>query len=198
MGQPLPVREGISDGAAIAGSLECPEGFATIFDRHYAAVHRYLARRARAQADDLASMTFVVAFERRGSFRTDSASALPWLFGIATNLLHERHRVELRERGALSLLGGVQVEAVQSFCLIGGDGDHTDQLAQALATLDSARLDVLLLYAWEELSYEEIAEALSVPLGTVRSRLARARAHLRSQLERTNTNPDTAPSEEHG
>jgi RNA polymerase sigma factor (sigma-70 family) len=198
MGHPFPVLDGSSDSAAIVGSLERPEGFATIFDRHYVAVHRYLARRAREHADDLASMTFVVAFERRGSFRTDSTSALPWLFGIATNLMHERHRVERRERGALSLLGDEQVGAVQSLSPDGGNGDHdTDQLTQALATLDSAQLDVLLLYAWEELSYEEIADALGIPLGTVRSRLARARVHLRSRLERTNTNLDPAPSEEH-
>jgi RNA polymerase sigma factor (sigma-70 family) len=196
MGRPLPVRDGSSDSAAIAGSLDRPEGFATIFDRHYLAVHRYLARRARAQADDLASMTFVVAFERRGSFRPNSTSALPWLFGIATNLMHERHRVERRERGALSLLGS-ELDAAEGSWRVAGDDDHTDQLTRALATLDSAQLDVLLLYAWEELSYEEIAEALSVPLGTVRSRLARARAHLRSRLEPTSTNPDPTRSEEH-
>jgi RNA polymerase sigma factor (sigma-70 family) len=196
MGRPLPVRDGSSDSAAIAVSLDRPERFATIFDRHYVAVHRYLARRAHSHADDLASMTFVVAFERRGSFRRDSTSALPWLFGIATNLLHERYRVERRERGALSLLGSERPDAVDGAWLAVND-DHVDQLTQALATLDSAQLDVLLLYAWEELSYEEIAEALSVPLGTVRSRLARARAHLRSRLEPTSVNPDPTPCEEH-
>jgi RNA polymerase sigma factor (sigma-70 family) len=193
MGHPFPVRDGSSDGAAIVDSLERPEGFAVIFDRHYVAVHRYLSRRSRAQADDLASMTFVVAFERRGSFRPSSTSALPWLFGIATNLMHERHRVERREWGAISLLASEQFDAVEGRAA--GDDDHADELTQALAALDSAQLDVLLLYAWEELSYEEIAEALSVPLGTVRSRLARARAHVRSRLEPTSTNPD--PSEEH-
>jgi RNA polymerase sigma factor (sigma-70 family) len=197
MGHPFPVRDGSSDSAAIVGSLERPEGFATIFDRHYVAVHRYLARRAREHADDLASMTFVVAFERRGSFLRDSTSALPWLFGIATNLMHERHRVERRERGALSLLGGERSDSVEGAWLTAGNDDHTDELTQALATLDPAQLDVLLLFAWEELSYEEIAQALDVPLGTVRSRLARARAHLRSWLEPTSTNADPTPSEEH-
>jgi RNA polymerase sigma factor (sigma-70 family) len=195
MGHPFPVRDGSSDGAAIVDSLERPEGFAVIFDRHYVAVHRYLSRRSRAQADDLASMTFVVAFERRGSFRPSSTSALPWLFGIATNLMHERHRVERRERGAISLLGSEQLDAVEGSGRAAGDDDHADRLTQALAALDSAQLDVLLLFAWEELSYEEIAEALNVPLGTVRSRLARARAHLRSRLEPTSTNPDR--SKEH-
>ena len=164
MGRSLLAPEGTSDSATIAVSLERPESFAGIFDRHYLAVHRYLARRvARAHADDLASMTFVVAFERRRSFRPDSTTARPWLLGIATNLLHERHRVERREQGAL-----VQLSAQQPARAHGADPDarhdaDTERLAQALATLDSAQRDVLLLHAWEELSYEEIAEALDVP-----------------------------------
>ncbi len=191
MGPSLLAPDGASDSATIAGSLERPESFARIFDRHYVAVHRYVARRApRAQADDLASMTFVVAFERRRSFRPDSTSARPWLLGIATNLLHERHRVERREQGALVLLSAEHPAAARSGDRDAGDGPDTDRLARALASLDSAQLDVLLLHAWEELSYEEIAEALDIPLGTVRSRLARARAHLRSRLEQPRPCPD--------
>jgi RNA polymerase sigma factor (sigma-70 family) len=186
MGRSPLAPDDTSDSAAIAASFERPESFANIFDRHYVAVHRYLARRAPgAQAEDLSSTTFVVAFERRGSFRPQSTSARPWLLGIATNLLHERARVERREHGTLVLLGaersltgeGAEAEAEA------GESVETDQLARALATLDSAQRDVLLLHAWEELSYEEIAQALEVPIGTVRSRLARARAHLRTRLE---------------
>jgi RNA polymerase sigma factor (sigma-70 family) len=180
MGRSLLAPDATPDSATIAGSLECPEGFAEIFDRHYVAVHRYLARRASStQADDLASMTFVVAFERRRSFRPDSTSARPWLLGIATNLLHERLRVERRERGTLVLLNAEHQASNRG----ASDRPDTGQLAEALATLDSAQRDVLLLHAWEELSYEEIAEALDVPIGTVRSRLARARAQLRSRLD---------------
>jgi RNA polymerase sigma factor (sigma-70 family) len=176
--------ESASDGAAIADSIEHPMRFAMIFDRHYDAVHRYLARRIqRTQADDLASMTFVVAFERRRRFRLDSASARPWLLGIATNLLRERLRSERREQGLIERLGrehrldgrGVEPEQVA--------GPGPDRLATALATLDPKQRDVLLLHAWEELSYAEIAQALEVPIGTVRSRLARARAHLGAQLQ---------------
>ncbi len=180
MGRSLLAPEATSDSATIAGSLERPEGFAEIFDRHYTAVHRYLARRVPgAQADDLASTTFVIAFERRRSFRPDSTSARPWLLGIATNLLHERHRVARREQGALALLNAERPADSDG----ASEGLDTDRLAEALVTLDSAQRDVLLLHAWEELSYEEIAEALDIPIGTVRSRLARARAHLRSRLD---------------
>jgi RNA polymerase sigma-70 factor (ECF subfamily) len=180
MGRSLLAPDATSDSATIAGSLDSPESFAEIFDRHYVAVHRYLARRApRAQADDLASTTFAVAFERRRSFRPSSTSALPWLLGIATNLLHERHRVERREQGTLALLRTEHLADDQG----GSDEPDTDRLARALATLDPAQRDVLLMHAWEELSYEEIAEALGIPIGTVRSRLSRARAHLRSQID---------------
>jgi RNA polymerase sigma factor (sigma-70 family) len=198
MGRPLLASDGTSDSAAIAGSLEHPAGFAAIFDRHYVAVHRFLARRVtRAQADDLASMTFVVAFERRESFRAHSTSALPWLLGIATNLLHERRRVEQRERGALVMLIAEHATAADAAEPDATAEPSTDQLARALATLDSAQLDVLLMHAWEELSYEEMADALNIPIGTVRSRLARARAHLRSQLREPRACPAPTTSQEH-
>ena len=80
-----------SDARAIATSLSHPERFAAIFDRHYDAIHAYLARRAGAAlADDLAATTFTVAFERRATFRAESTSARPWLYGIATNLLRDQ------------------------------------------------------------------------------------------------------------
>lgn len=184
MGHPTLAPAGSSDSATIAESLERPEGFAAIFDRHHIAVHRYVARRApRAHADDLASMTFVVAFERRRSFQPASTTALPWLLGIATNLLHERYRRERREHGALVMLRSERAPVSAGSTLHGGgEQPGSDELARALAALDPGQLDVLLLHAWEELSYEEIAEALGIPLGTVRSRLARARAHLKSTL----------------
>lgn len=191
MGQSLQASAAVSDSDTIEESLVRPESFAAIFDRHHLAVHRYVARRApRAQADDVASLTFVVAFERRRSFRPASTSALPWLLGIATNLLHERRRREQRERGTLALLGSEL--APSAIAATDGSADG-DALAVALASLDRGQLDVLLLHAWEELSYEEIAEALAIPVGTVRSRLARARARLRSGLEQR---PDPHPTHE--
>jgi RNA polymerase sigma factor (sigma-70 family) len=191
MVRPLLALDGASDSVTIAGSLERPESFAGIFDRHYQAVHRYLARRVpSAQADDLASMTFVVAFERRASFRPESTSARPWLLGIATNLMHERVRREYREQGALVPLSDEHATAADGAHRGIDEGPDTDRLAQALATLDPAQRDVLLLHAWEELSYEEIAQGLDIPLGTVRSRLARARAHLRARLQQPQAIPD--------
>jgi len=178
-----------SDGATIARSLADPVAFGAIFDRHYSAVYRYLARRAPRHADDLASSTFVVAFERRRTFRVKSASARPWLLGIATNLLHERARRERRELTTVLTLGA------QRFVNDRADTGFEDgqRLSTALADLSESQRDVLLLYAWEELSYEEISDALGVPLGTVRSRLARARAHLKAALEESHSNSEPSP-----
>jgi RNA polymerase sigma-70 factor (ECF subfamily) len=191
-GQPTSARSH-TDSAAIAASLEHPERFSVIFDRHYTAAHRYISRRAGVQAaDDLASRTFVAAFESRHTFRGESDSALPWLLGIATNLLRERHRKQRRELGAITRLRAERVPGQA------GDTDPSreQRLAEALATLDSRQLDVLALYVWAELSYEEIAQALDVPLGTVRSRLFRAREQLRAHLHAALTAPHLDPSQE--
>jgi RNA polymerase sigma factor (sigma-70 family) len=161
----------------IARSLSDPSAFGVIFDRHFDAVHRYLARRVgHGGADDLAASTFTVAFERRRSFRRDATTARPWLFGIATNLLRNERRAEQR---ALELLARIRPTLSEPGW---NDLEEAARLAAALGGLDADRRDVLLLYAWEDLSYEEIAAALRVPVGTVRSRLARARAHLRAAL----------------
>jgi RNA polymerase sigma factor (sigma-70 family) len=197
MTRQLPAIEGISDSAAIAASIDGPESFSLLFDRHYPAVHRYLARRAPAgHADDLASATFVVAFERRQTFRADSASARPWLLGIATNLLHDRYRRERRELGTFARLSAEQPCPATGARQSAEDSNGEPGLAAALASLDPAQRDALLLYAWEELSYEEIADALDVPVGTVRSRLSRAREHLRSHLEAAPSAPRPYPCQE--
>jgi RNA polymerase sigma factor (sigma-70 family) len=155
-----------------------PDAFTAIFDRHFDAVYRYLARRTdRARAEDLAASTFTVAFERRERFRPEAASARPWLLGIATNLLRNEWRAERRGLDLVARLsGGLGARE-------GEGAEATNELAALLAQLDADQRDVLLLHAWEELSYEEIASALGIPIGTVRSRLSRARARLREGLE---------------
>ncbi len=177
MGARLLTRGASPDSVAIARSIARPDAFSAIFDRHFRAVHRYLSRRVgRELADDLASATFTVAFERRHRFRTDSDSAFPWLLGIATNLLRNYRRAEQRALQAVARLGSTDAVFEPD-----GAGDDRD-LAGALARLDAVQRDVLFLYAWADLSYQEIAQTLEVPVGTVRSRLSRARAQLRSEL----------------
>jgi RNA polymerase sigma-70 factor (ECF subfamily) len=166
-----------SDASVISLSAARPELFATIFERHFTAIHAYLARRVgRGGADDLAASTFTVAFERRRAFRGDADSARPWLFGIATNLLRNERRAETRSLDALSRVGRGDVTEAP------GIGGIDPRLAAMLAELDPDQRDVLLLYAWGELSYEEIASSLGIAIGTVRSRLARARGQLKRGL----------------
>lgn len=161
----------------ISRSVARPELFATIFERHFDAIHAYLARRVgRSLADDLAATTFTVAFERRRRFRDDADSARPWLFGIATNLVRNERRAEIRALEALSRIRRGEVTEAPRI-----DGIDPS-LAALLAELDPDQRDVLLLYAWGELSYEEIAGCLGIAIGTVRSRLARARGQLKRGL----------------
>jgi RNA polymerase sigma-70 factor, ECF subfamily len=175
----------------MVGSLAAPELFGAVFDRHFVVVHRYLARRVgRERADDLASQTFTVAFARRASFRPGALGARPWLLGIATNLLLNHRRSEQRGLETTARLAAHRDAATS------GDNEPSEldgELAAALAELDDGQRDVLLLVAWGELSYEEIAASLAIPIGTVRSRLSRARAHLRAHLDMRPIDSPAAP-----
>jgi DNA-directed RNA polymerase specialized sigma24 family protein len=147
-----------TDAELIAASFGDPARFAELFDRHFAAVHRFAERRVgRDQAGEVASETLTRAFTRRGSYRLDVPDARPWLYGIASNLiLHERRRF-VRYVSAVERVG-------------------TDR-------------ELLLLVAWDELSYEEAAAALGLPVGTVRSKLHRAEARLRELLAASGRTP---------
>ncbi len=172
-----------TDSEIVRNSIHDPPAFAAIFDRHAATIHRFAERRTNASAaEDVVAQTFFVAFERRRHFDFTRDSAQPWLYGIATRVLHRHHRDEVRMLRALSRLPG------------GPDGvdpgpsvdDRIDaqrtvaDLAHVLRSLSVAQRDTLLLLAWADLSYEQIAEALEVPIGTVRSRISRARAAIRA------------------
>ena len=157
-----------------------------MFDRHFAAVYRYIARRAgRDAAEDLASQTFTLAFAHRGRYRDDLGTARPWLFGIATNLLRAEHRGHERQLAVVGQLGN-HVVASSSGLAVGsaaGGLELEDPLGGALTSLQPDQLEALLLHVWGEMSYAEVAAALEVPIGTVRSRISRACAALRLELE---------------
>jgi RNA polymerase sigma-70 factor (ECF subfamily) len=176
-----------SDRALVARSLEEPAAFEELFERHHAAIHRYVARRlSRTCADDVAAQAFCIAFDRRRQLieqRPDCPVAA-WLFGIATNLVRRHRRDERRQLRAYARLGAADAGADPQ-----GDADArldarraAPQVARALAALSRDERDVLLLYALADLDYQGIAEALEIPIGTVRSRLARARTRARRHL----------------
>jgi RNA polymerase sigma-70 factor (ECF subfamily) len=177
-----------SDADCLARSLVEPKAFESIFDRHFAAVHRYLHRRAgRDLADEVAAQTFAIAFERRASCRAEG-SVLPWLYGIATNLLHHRRRAERRQLLAYARSGVDRGVAYDDEAAARVDNAALGpQLAGALAAMRPRERHALLLYALGGLSYDEIAMALDVPVGTVRTWLHRAREVAQRELtEETN------------
>jgi RNA polymerase sigma-70 factor (ECF subfamily) len=173
------------DSDAISASAATPADFAAIFDRHFDAIHAYLQRRiGRDLADELAAETFLVAFDGRARYDASRPDARPWLFGIATNLLHRHNRQELRQLRAYAKSAADPV--LDAFDGVDARIDASvarRELVDALTDVPPEELDALLLFAWADFSYAEIAEALEVPIGTVRSRLSRARARVRAALE---------------
>ncbi|MGW0968013.1 RNA polymerase sigma factor [Streptomyces sp. NPDC002516] len=171
------------DGHVIAQSLEHPELFARLYDRYAPDIHRYAARRLGVDAaDDVTADTFLTAFRVRARYDVSRASARPWLYGIAAHLIGKQRRKEVRGLRALARTGQDPVAA-------GWVEDTADlvadraPLADALAALSAADRHVLLLVAWADLTYQEVAEALGIPVGTVRSRLNRARRKVRAALD---------------
>jgi RNA polymerase sigma-70 factor (ECF subfamily) len=139
-----------------------------------------------------------IAFERRDSFdpgRTGDG-ARPWLYGIATNLAAKHRRREIRRVHAVARLAADRDAPLDPADDVSAEIDATERwrvVAEALARLPQPELDVLVLYAWEQLDYADIAAALGVPLGTVRSRLHRARRHLRELTEAVAITTRTRP-----
>ncbi|MFL5817856.1 MAG: RNA polymerase sigma factor [Conexibacter sp.] len=175
-----------SDAEAIAASHEHPEAFAELFDRHYDAIAGFLRRRIEPSlGDELAAETFLQAFDSRIRYDATHADARPWLYGIATNLLRRHRRAEERRLRAYarSAMHGGELPDLEAVDARLDARAATGALATALASLGPGERDALLLHAWSDLTYEQIAEALEVPVGTVRSRLHRARGVVRRLLE---------------
>jgi RNA polymerase sigma factor (sigma-70 family) len=172
-----------SDAALLRDSLVHPERFERIFDRHYDVVRRYAHRRVGKEAgEDIASDTFLTAFSVRSSFDGRSESARAWLFGIANNLVRHYLRAEWTRAAAWSRLP-----------LETAEFDHVDAekldalraapaIAAAFQALHADDRETFLLFALGELTYDEVADALAIPTGTVRSRIFRVRKILREQL----------------
>jgi RNA polymerase sigma factor (sigma-70 family) len=174
-----------TDAWVIARSRREPEAFAILFRRHGPPIRRYVTRRIGADAaEDVVAETFLLAFRQRARYDLARAEALPWLYGIATNLISRHRRDEVRMYQAVARTGADPVtepftdlvDAAVSATAAGR------ALAAALAALPDAHRDALLLVAWGDLTYEEAAAALGVPAGTFRSRLHRARTRLRQYL----------------
>ncbi|KAB2343728.1 RNA polymerase sigma factor [Actinomadura rudentiformis] len=174
-----------SDTAVIEHSRQTPEAFAVLYDRHAPAIYRYLSRRLGPDAaDDLMAETFLLAFRQRDRYDPARLDARPWLYGIATNLIRQHWRREVRFLRAIARLGidpAVSPADEDVTARVAAQGSRRE-LAAALARLNRGQRDVLLLTAWGELSPAEIGAVLKVATGTVHSRLNRARKKMREAL----------------
>ena len=158
----------------------------TIFDRHSSRVLGHCRRwtQSDADAEDLTSMVFLEAVRRAEAVHFVDGSALPWLLVVATNLARNQGRARRRYRALLSRLPAPEPLADIADEVIDAldNRDQASRLTAALSTLRRSDQDVITLCDLAGLSYTEAAVALHIPVGTVRSRLSRARAKLRRAL----------------
>jgi RNA polymerase sigma-70 factor (ECF subfamily) len=165
-----------------------PHLFGLLFDRHFETIARFCIRRVGPiQGEDLAGDVFCWAFENLETFDPDHGGVRSWLYRIANNLVRNAQRRAGRQ-GMAYVRWSTR------------EGSHeTDPAAQIAAAVDAESdlcavtavlelqstedVETLLMFAWEQLSYAEIAEVLSIPIGTVSSRISRIRRHLHEVLD---------------
>lgn len=158
------------------------DAFGVLFERYGRPIYNYCFRRVAswATAEDMLSVVFLEAWRRRDK-KLPPEKVLPWLYGIATNVVRNQRRSERRYAAALRRMPGIDPEpdfAGRADERI-DDEQHAQRALSLIARLPQREQDVFVLCAWMELSYEDAAVALHLPIGTVRSRLSRARARLR-------------------
>jgi RNA polymerase sigma-70 factor (ECF subfamily) len=173
--------------------------FEEAFDQHYELIFRYLRRRTNSElASDLTAETFFIALRDLDKFDPERGNIRAWLFGIASNQMKREKRREKRELRAFARTG---VDLASSDSTAESDRrldarSHQRELAAGLASLKTGDREALLLYCWADLNYAEIAEALGIPDGTVKSRIARARRKLRKHLGASLERPSGFQNEE--
>lgn len=155
------------------------EAFDELFQRYRNSIYAFFRRRLSNtnRAEDLAQEAFIVVlrgkarYEQRALFRT-------YLYAIALKLLWGERRRESRERRSMNAADEPRSN---------GESSAGIWVREALAGLDADHREVLMLREYEQLSYQEIAELLGIPVNTVRSRLFRARGELRTLLDAQTT-----------
>ncbi|MDP9847038.1 RNA polymerase sigma factor [Streptosporangium lutulentum] len=175
----------VTDAHLIEQSWRQPERFGALFDRYFDILHRYVHMRlGESAADDIAAETFLRAFRSRQRYDVGRPSARAWLYGIASNLVADHRRNEARRYRALARSAELPDVASHDDRVVQRVSAATmqPQLASGLARLSAGDRDVLMLVACAQLSYEEVADALGIPRGTVGSRLNRARKKLRKVI----------------
>jgi len=171
--------------------------FGALFDTFAGAVHRYATRWTGdpTAAEDVVSLTFLEAWRLHEKLLPEGGSVLPWLLGIATNVLRNTGRSARRHRDALQRMPAPPAEPdfVDDLVDRAHDAARLAAAHRAVGRLRRAEREVVLLCVWSGLDYASAAEALGVPVGTVRSRLSRARGKLRRLVA---ADPELAPDPE--
>jgi RNA polymerase sigma-70 factor (ECF subfamily) len=170
--------------------------FQILYRRYADPLYAFSVRRlgSAADAEDLVATVFLELWRQRERVVAKGASLRPWLFGVASNLVRRQYRTRHRHRKALGTLAQQRDLSPdhQADTDAAAIKRHADQVLRRCASLPKAQRDVVRLRVWEQLSYEEISQALGIPIGTVRSRLSRARRH----LETVQTPVSTPPTNE--
>jgi len=176
----MPALSETADGDLLAMAGSEPEAFGELFKRHSRSVYAYCARRTGDLdlAEDLTSVVFMEAFRRRRKLQLSNSSALPWLIGVANNVVRNADRSLRRYRSALDRIpvpaNGMSSEE-DAMERLGAQEALASALA-AISALTQGEKEVVLLVLWSGFTYADAATALGIPVGTVRSRLASARA----------------------
>jgi RNA polymerase sigma factor (sigma-70 family) len=161
------------------------DSFGLLFERHGRRIYNYCFRRTGnwTRAEDLTSVVFLECWRRR-EVSLEGDKVLPWLLGVATNVCRNQRRSLARHQAALKRLP--RPESTSDFADDILERLEDEQRMHAVLSVCSRlprrEQDVLALCLWAGLSYEDAAAALRIPVGTVRSRLARARRRLRREL----------------
>ncbi|WP_018528200.1 RNA polymerase sigma factor [Streptomyces sp. HmicA12] len=163
-----------------------PSAFAELFDAYARSVHHHAFRLTgdRSVAEDVVSLTFLEAWRLRARTDPDGGSLRPWLLGIATNITRNTRRAHRRHAAALARVPPPEPVPDIADDVAGrlDDSAYLDAVRTAVEKLRRPEREVLALCAWGGLDYAAAAEALGIPVGTVRSRLSRARARLAAEL----------------
>jgi RNA polymerase sigma-70 factor (ECF subfamily) len=162
--------------------------FGVLFTDHARAVYNHAFRLTGnwSAAEEVVSLTFLEAWRLRGTVRPEGGSLLPWLLGITLNVARNASRASRRHQAAMTRLPRARTvpDFADELASRLDDAERLKQVQAAIKTLRRPERDVIALCVWSGLDYAEAAEALGIPVGTVRSRLSRARRKLQDRHDR--------------
>jgi len=160
-----------------------------LFNRHFAAIHRFFRNKVGQGLEDLVQQTFMALVEGRERFREDS-SFRTYLFGVAHNMLRDHYRAQRKAPEALDFGRSSAVDVGAGPSTVLGKRREERLLLEALRQIPLDNQIVLELYYWEEMSASQTAEVLSIPEGTVRGRVRKAKQLLKAELAKLAESPD--------